>query len=79
MFLNNEFLTCPATANPSASKEVAIQICKQIWNAAIVVDPCLAARDAENVTQNVTAVTFLIYEWLSCFLITAWNYLYKTM
>jgi hypothetical protein len=29
----------------------------------MAVDPCLAARDAENVTQNVTAVIFLIYEY----------------
>lgn len=57
MLIKNLFLTCPATANPSASKEVAIQICKQIWNAAIVVVPCLAASDADKVTQNVTAVT----------------------
>lgn len=50
-------LTCPATANPSASKEVAIHICRQTWKAAIAVDPCLAANDAARVTQNVTAMT----------------------
>lgn len=53
-------LTCAETASPSASKDVASQICKQIWNAAIVVDPCLAANDADRVTQNVTAITLTI-------------------
>jgi hypothetical protein len=53
----NVHLTCPATANPSASKEVASQICRQTWNAAIDVVPCLAANDAARVTQNVTAMT----------------------
>lgn len=50
-------LTCPATANPSASKEAASQTCKQIWNAAMDVDPSLAAMDAARVTQNVAAIT----------------------
>lgn len=53
----NPLLTCPATANPSASKEAANQICKQTWNAAIVVGPCLAANAAARVTQNVAAIT----------------------
>ena len=51
--------TCPATAKPSAKSEVASQTCKQTWNAAIVVEPCLAAIEAANVTQNVTAITLI--------------------
>lgn len=54
---NKKSLTCPATANPSASKEAASQTCKQIWNAAMDVDPSLAAMDAARVTQNVAAIT----------------------
>ena len=57
LVFKNKYLTCPATAKPSASKEVASQICRQTWNAAIDVDPCLAAKDAAMVTQNVTAIT----------------------
>lgn len=55
----NHFLTCPATANPSARRDVANQTCKQTWNAAIDADPCRAANDAERVTQNVTATTLI--------------------
>lgn len=55
----NWYLTCPATASPSASKELASQICRQTWNAAIEVVPCLAANDAAKVTQNVTANTLI--------------------
>jgi len=51
------FFTCPATANPSASRDDVSQICKQTWNAAICVVPNRAANDAANVTQNVTAIT----------------------
>lgn len=54
-----KFITCPATAKPSASKEVASQTCKQTWNAAIDVEPCLAANDAASVTQDVEAMTLI--------------------
>lgn len=54
---NEAFLTCPATANPSARRDVASQTCRQIWNAAIGIEPCLAAIDAASVTQKVTATT----------------------
>lgn len=50
-------LTCPATAKPSASNEVANQTCKQIWKAAIDVDPSFAAIEAAIVTQKVAAIT----------------------
>lgn len=50
-------LTCPATAKPSARRDVANQTCKQTWKAAIDVDPCRAASEAARVTQNVTATT----------------------
>jgi hypothetical protein len=50
-------LTCPATANPSARREVASQSWQQIWKPAMMVGPCRAARDAARVTQNVTATT----------------------
>lgn len=52
-------ITCPATANPSARREVANQTCKHTWNAAIDFDPSLAAIDAERVIQNVTAITLI--------------------
>lgn len=50
-------LTWPAKANPSARSEQANQVCKQIWNAAIGVEPSRAAIDADSVTQNVAAIT----------------------
>lgn len=50
-------LTCPAKANPSARSEQANQVCKQIWNAAIGVEPSREAIDADSVTQNVAAIT----------------------
>lgn len=55
--VQNAFLTCAATASPSARREIVNQICKQIWNAAMQVGPCRAAIDAANVTQHVTAIT----------------------
>lgn len=54
---NLENITCPATAKPSARREDVIQTCRHIWNAAMGVEPSLAANDAANVTQNVTAIT----------------------
>lgn len=51
------FVTCPATASPSARRDEASQTCKQIWKAAIGIDPWRAAIDADRVTQNVTAMT----------------------
>lgn len=50
-------LTCPATANPSARRDVASQSWQQIWKPAMMVGPWRAARDAASVTQNVTATT----------------------
>jgi len=50
-------LTWPAKANPSARSEQANQVCKQIWNAAIGVEPSRAAIDADSVTQHVAAIT----------------------
>lgn len=58
MFFSEDYtLTCPATANPSARRDVANQSCKQTWKAAIEVGPWRAANDAASVTQNVTAIT----------------------
>ena len=57
MYTELMILTCPDTANPSASNEVASQTCKQTWKAAIDVDPTLAANEAAKVTQNVAAMT----------------------
>jgi hypothetical protein len=51
------FFTCPATAKPSARREDVNQTCKQIWNAAIVVEPNRVALDAAKVTQIVAATT----------------------
>ena len=53
------FLTCPATANPSARSDVVNQTCKQTWNAAMGVGPKRAAIDAARVTQNVAAMTLI--------------------
>jgi len=50
-------LTWPATASPSARRDVASQTWEQIWNAAMAVGPWRAASDAAIVTQNVTATT----------------------
>jgi len=50
-------LTWPATASPSARRDVASQTWEQIWNAAMAVGPWRAASDAASVTQNVTATT----------------------
>jgi hypothetical protein len=49
--------TCPATAKPSARSDDVNQTCKQIWKAAIVVEPSRAALDAARVTQIVAAIT----------------------
>ena len=51
------YVTCPATAKPSARREDVIQTCRHIWNAAIGVEPSRAANDAAKVTQNVAAIT----------------------
>jgi hypothetical protein len=51
--------TCPATAKPSARSDDVNQTCKQIWNAAMGVGPCLAANAAAKVTQDVTAMTLV--------------------
>ena len=51
------FVTCPATASPSARRDEANQTCKQIWKAAIGIDPWRAAMDADRVTQKVAAIT----------------------
>lgn len=45
--------------NNQLKRDVANQTCKQTWNAAISVGPNLAANDAANVTQNVTAITLI--------------------
>lgn len=50
-------LAWPATAKPSASNDEANQTCKQIWKAAIDVDPSFAAFEAASVTQRVAAIT----------------------
>lgn len=52
-------LTCPDTANPSASNDVASQTCKQTWKAAMDVEPCFAANEAAKVTHDVAAVTLI--------------------
>lgn len=57
--IGRSYITWPATANPSARRDVVNQTCKQTWNAAISVGPNLAANDAANVTQNVTAMTLI--------------------
>ena len=58
--LGEEYVpTWPATASPSARRDVASQICKQTWNAAMDVEPWRAASDAARVTQNVTATTLI--------------------
>jgi len=57
--MRGKFSTCPATASPSARREVANQSCKQIWNAAIGVGPWCAASDAPSVVQNVTDITLV--------------------
>lgn len=51
--------TCPATAKPSARSDDVNQTCKQIWNAAMGVGPCLAANAAAKVTHDVTAMTLV--------------------
>lgn len=56
---NESYLTCPATARPSARRDTANQTCRQTWNAAMDVDPWCAANDAASVTQNVTAMTLM--------------------
>lgn len=50
-------MACPAKANPSARSEQANQVCKQIWNAAIGVEPSRATIEADSVTQHVVAIT----------------------
>lgn len=51
------FCTCTATAKPSARRDDVIQTWRQVWNAAIGMEPNLAANEADKVTQNVTATT----------------------
>jgi hypothetical protein len=57
MRLGHGNLTCPATASPSARRDVASQSWQQIWKAAMMVGPWRAANDDASVTQKVTATT----------------------
>lgn len=51
--------TCPATAKPSARRDEVNQTCKQIWKAAIGIEPSVAALEAARVTHIVTAITLV--------------------
>lgn len=49
--------TCTAIAKPSDKRDDVNQTCRQVWNAAIWIEPNLEANEAAKVTQNVTATT----------------------